>query len=36
MIDRELLAAIAREITAESLPAEQTDFLKLINQALSL
>jgi hypothetical protein len=36
MIDRELIAALAREITAANLPAEHTDFLKLINQALNL
>lgn len=35
-IDRELLAALARETTSESLPDDQADFLKLIAEALSL
>jgi hypothetical protein len=36
IIDAELLAALAREIAAETLPAERTDFLDLLNQSLRL
>jgi len=36
IIDASLLAALAREIDAETLPVERRDFLKLINQSLNL
>lgn len=36
LIDKDLLAALVRESTTASLPAERADFLKLIQQALEL
>ena len=36
MIDPDLLAAIARENASETLPADRTDFLTLIDQSLNL
>ncbi len=36
IIDAPLLAALAREIDAETLPVERRDFIKLINQSLNL
>ena len=35
-VDRDLLAALARETTSETQPDDQADFLKLIAEALSL
>lgn len=36
MIDVELLAALARETTSETMPEDRADFLKLIDQSLNL
>lgn len=36
MIDADLLSALSREITSTDLPADRTDFLKLIEESLNL